>query len=406
MATTRLISVDIPPAPALAPDEKINLLQRALAISPNAPYLRVDLAASLAQMDRFDDALSLLESIDSLPKEMGFRICMTRGQAALSKETTEWNEVAREAFEQAVTMAPGAGLLAHALAQLGKAKIRTGDREGGRRSLLSALAADPLNPDAQKRLTALDLFQGREAEALTRCEELIASGVVNSRLLGDRYLALALLGRAREAQAAEALDVFFPALDPAPPVGWDTVEAFNRSLQAEMETHPALRYERYGTASTLSWRIDNPQLQGRTPAYSALLSVFQREIQQQVALIPESHLLGRARPERAVLHTWCVLTQANGFEEWHMHQSGWISGVYYITVPEEVARASDNRGCIEFGNPVLSHIPRDIPGERRTLRPRPGRLLMFPSQAYHRTYPSTSNAWRMAVAFDLIPIYH
>ena len=406
MSTNVSIAIDIPIAPTLSPDEKISLLQRALAIAPNATYLRVDLATLLAQRDQFDAALSLLVNIDSLSKEMSFRACMSRGNAALGKETAEWNEHARKSFEQATTLAPGPRFLAQALAQLGKAQIRTGDLEEARRRLISALATNPLNSDAQKRLTAMDLSQGREAETLDRCEELIASSVLNSRLLSDRYLALALLGRAGEAQATEALDVFFPSLAPPPPVGWDTVEDFNSSLQAEMVTHPALRYERYGTASSRSWRIDNPQLRDRTPALSALLSVFQREIQQQVALIPETHLLGRARPKRALLKTWCVLTQANGYEEWHMHQSGWISGVYYIAVPEEVDRASDNRGCIEFGNPVLSHIPREIPGERRTLRPRPGRLLMFPSQAFHRTFPSTSKAWRMAMAFDLIPIYH
>lgn len=399
------IRIDIPPARTLAPDEKINLLQCALAARPEAAHLRVELADLLVQRDRFGDALALLENIESFPETLRFRAYMTVGNAALGKESPEWNASARSAFARAVACAPGSRAQAGALAQHGKAQSRLGNHEGARRSLLAALAANPRNPDAQKRLTALDLAQGREAEALARCEALLAGGVFNSRLLSDRYLALALLGRASDAQAAEALDVFFPALEPGPPTGWDTVDAFNRALYAEMESHPALRYERYGTASTSSWRIDNPQLQ-RTPAFSALLAVLQQEIQQQLAAIPEAHLLGRARPERAMLHTWCVLTQASGHEEWHMHQSGWISGVYYITVPDEVTRASDHRGCIEFGNPVLAHIPRDIPGERRTLRPRPGRLLMFASQAYHRTYPSTSPAWRMAVAFDLVPLYH
>ena len=390
--------LELPLPLTFTPLEKIDFLFQSLSHTPNSEWVRVELAELLLLMDRFDDVLNVLRGHD-FTNTWQYRARMIEGNVWLNKEV---DREAATAFTAADAAALTTRAHARALAGLGKALVRIGDTERARRVFEQALKADPANPDAQKRLTALNLREECEAEALRRCDALIRQGVLNSRLLADRYLALAVLGRAKEAQEQEGLDIFFQSTELEPPPSWDSIDSFNADLLDEVARHTALRFERFGTASTASWRIDNPLLK-RSRVFPALLELIRREILRQVERMGPDHPLRRSKPERALLHPWCVLAQGPGHELWHMHQNAWISGVYYVAVPEVVRFSSDNCGCIEFGNPELSHIPRAIPGERRTFRPKPGRLLMFPSHAYHRTYPSDSQEHRLAVAFDVIP---
>jgi hypothetical protein len=58
-------------------------------------------------------------------------------------------------------------------------------------------------------------------------------------------------------------------------------------------------------------------------------------------------------------------------------------------------------GCLQFGEP-----PTELGlglGPRRIIKPRAGRLVLFPSYLWHGTLPFTDDAPRMTVAFDVVP---
>ncbi len=396
------MNLTLPDSAAFSAPEKIEFLRAALSATPDVPWLRVQLANLLVLRDHFSAAIDLLSAYQFVGVWQ-HRARMLEGNAWLSEETHEANLQASKLFAVARDAAQIPASRARALAAFGKAQLRLGERTEARSAFERALQLDARNPDAQKRLTAMDINEGREVQALQRCDALLQRGVNNSRLLADRYLLLALLGRATEARAQEGLDQFLVDASPAPPCGWDSADQFSQALREELCSHPSLRYERYGSASAASWRIDEPLL-ARAKVFPFFLDMLRREITAHLGRLDDGHALKQSAPERAQIRAWAVLAQGPGHEDWHMHQSGWISGVYYAAVPESVTTSLDQRGCIEFGNPELSHIPRLIPGQRLTVRPSPGKLLMFPSQAYHHTYPSDSSERRLAVGFDVIPI--
>jgi hypothetical protein len=168
--------------------------------------------------------------------------------------------------------------------------------------------------------------------------------------------------------------------------------------------HPSLRYDRYGTASTNTWRIDEPAAGG-----SDLVLLLQQSIVTAVndyvgRLADQHHPWVKARPENGILHNWCVITDGDGYEEWHVHQNGWLSGVYYIAVPDRIVTGADTAGCIAFG------LPDDLVGSdaaaafgTRIERPASGTLLMFPSHCYHRTFAHGDHGRRICLAFDIWP---
>ena len=100
-----------------------------------------------------------------------------------------------------------------------------------------------------------------------------------------------------------------------------------------------------------------------------------------------------------------LITGGDGFENWHLHPFAWLSGVYYVRVPDQIANGNSRNGCIAFG------LPEDLAGKagaeaygQRLVRPQEGLMLTFPSHAYHRTYPHETAGKRICFAFDVRPI--
>jgi uncharacterized protein (TIGR02466 family) len=102
------------------------------------------------------------------------------------------------------------------------------------------------------------------------------------------------------------------------------------------------------------------------------------------------------------LNGWAVVVHDDGHENWHMHPSGWISGVYYVAVPEIRSNAGESPGAIEFG-PFPFGGAANVPSwPRRRVTPHAGLLLLFPSYYAHRTWPTGVAEPRICVAFDVV----
>jgi hypothetical protein len=152
-------------------------------------------------------------------------------------------------------------------------------------------------------------------------------------------------------------------------------------------------------------RLDAPSATG-TPLWTALLGDISRTIEGWANALPSAvHPWLAARPERAVLRSWCVMTGASGFERWHMHPDGWLSGGYYPAVPCERGPDAEKSGSIAFGLPegLAGAVTAERFGEL-AIRPEIGELFLFPSHLYHRTYPHGTAGQRICIAFDIIPV--
>ena len=166
-----------------------------------------------------------------------------------------------------------------------------------------------------------------------------------------------------------------------------------------------MRWERYGSASQETWRIEAPS-RPDTPLFRALIEQIIAAVGRVEARVKQSdHPWVKTRPIEAFLRNWCVITESDGYETWHVHQFGWLSGVYYVQVPDGIAHGTDRAGCLAFG------LPEDLAGEAGSaaygedlVRPQPGLFLAFPSHAYHRTYPHGARERRICVALDVRPL--
>ena len=104
-------------------------------------------------------------------------------------------------------------------------------------------------------------------------------------------------------------------------------------------------------------------------------------------------------PANYRLRGWYVILNKFGYQDLHIHPSGWLSGVIYLKVVPSLKR---NEGSIEFGldSSHYSHIT----SPKFVYEPKLGDIVLFPSSLYHKTIPFTTDAERIIVSFDLKPI--
>ena len=97
-----------------------------------------------------------------------------------------------------------------------------------------------------------------------------------------------------------------------------------------------------------------------------------------------------------------VVLRSGGYQDAHMHPAGYVSGVYYVQVPSEVAAGGGEAGCLYFTD-------RERPAAEaqrhavRVIRPQAGLVLLFPSYFWHGVMPFEGGRDRICVAFDVIP---
>lgn len=390
------------PPKMLTLNEELAVYRQAVEREPGSPEFRYRLAFQLHLLDHFDEATDLLRTLAA--DEDRFRAHQLLGLTLLARENDADTRAAEIAARRAVDLAESPHERSVALSLLGKAHLRLGETEAARATLHRALDENIHNKDAYKRLATLDMEQGNPGAALAMAEEMVAKGVLHARVLAAMSCALAKLGRIEEAREAFGFDRFLLETVLPPPPGWPSIEAFNADLAAELLAHPGIRYERYGTASALSWRIDDPRL-ARSRMVPLLDRLIQRAVEEHVAELGDGdHPWLRGRPPVAALHPWVVMTEGAGFEEWHVHQNGWLSGAYYVAVPDFILDGEGPEGCVGFG------LPEGIVGDEahrafgtRMFRPRPGLLMTFPSHCFHRTFAHRGDRRRICLAFDVAP---
>jgi tetratricopeptide (TPR) repeat protein len=401
--------IEIETAKHMTVSQELLFVRLAYDRNPNR-VLRLRLATLLLVCDAFDDLVALL----ALHDDLDFTQAMLLAQAHLARETPEDSRQARRIADHALREASGDAQRAAALAARGKAETRLGDIAAARDTLGQALRLNSNEKDACKRLAALDLAANDPTAVLAMVDSLTAQGAAHARLFAARALAHAQAGAIDAARTAAGFGELSAMAMLAPPPGWDNIHAFNGALAEELLAHPGLRYDRYGTASALTWRIDSPATR-KAPLVHLLLAQIADSIDAHLDRIDRiPHPWASARPASAVLRSWCVITESAGFETWHVHQFGWLSGVYYVRVPDSIARGGRQAGeggddaglggCLAFG------MPEDLIGDdaasafgTRIVRPQDGLMLAFPSHCYHRTFPHGLGEKRICVAFDLRP---
>lgn len=380
--------------------QELTILRQVLAHRPT-PENRLKLARLLM----FEELLDELHALLTGQPDLLVAECLLLASCCLALERPELNREAAAVAERTLALTDDPRFHAAALALVGKALIRQDDLAGAQAVLRRALALDPANFDACKRLAYVYMVNGDDRGFAEIADHLTQSGVSHCRLFAAQMLSLARAGRIEEARALWGFDLCARQETITPPAGWDSLAAFNRDIAQELLTHPGMRFDRIGSASNQTWRVEHP-LRPDRPATTALADLLVARILARCEELDRTdHPWAQSRPDQAFLRMWSVITDSAGFEDWHVHQFGWMSGVYYVDIPESISAGNSESGCLKFG------LPEDLAGEaaaarfgHSVVRPREGLMLTFPSHSYHRTFPHATGEKRICVAYDVRPV--
>ncbi len=121
--------------------------------------------------------------------------------------------------------------------------------------------------------------------------------------------------------------------------------------------------------------------------------------------------LGMDYPISWKIALWPNINRFGDYHSPHNHPWCYLSGTYYVQVPEPDAEQGGNHalnsGCISFYDPRsaskdLDFLPSGSPAARvYTIRPVPGALLMWPSSVYHSVHPNLSTTKRYSISFNV-----
>ena len=394
-----LSTITVKGSKRLTVEQELELLRLAHAREPGSLLIRARLATLMEQCDLFDDVIGLLDG----RQDLSFTEFMMLIQALLAAKSPEATLRACAIAQTVVALATTDGQRADALADLGKAQVRLGDANA-RTTLEQALMLDPANKNACKRLAALLLDHNEPQGVLDFTHRCASHGAAHAGHFAAQVLALARLGRFEEARLLDGRQLLGMACQLPLPSGWHSMDAFNTALADQLLAHPGLQYERSGTASENTWRVDTPNT-ADAPLVGVLLDLIRQQVDKHIGGLGEfDHPWLISFPEIGTLHCNCLITDSTGYEAWHMHEFGSLTGVYYVTVPSEMDSVADNGGCLAFG------LPPDIVGEQAAtdfgldvVKPAPGQMRIFPSHCYHRTYPHNGTHRRICIAFDVRP---
>jgi tetratricopeptide (TPR) repeat protein len=331
--------------------EALDGFRDALARAPDMGILWVD---AMAAAKAHGDWAQLLEWSEAAERRFG-RDTMISVFAARALSGLGRDEAAQAMLATALAAepeyAPGQATMAHIL-------IRRGDYRGAERHALAASRLAPLDQSAWALLgTIWRLLVDPREDWLCRYDELITPLEIELPTgLGDN------LARRHRAQA-----------------------------------HPADQSLRGGTQT--------PGMLFHTsdPVIVQLAEALREAIEDRIAPLPrdQSHpFFARNTARIAFSASWSVRLGDMGFHISHMHPAGWLSSALYVSLPPEVA-AGSGEGALTFGVPDAA-LGLDLP-PRRTVQPREGLLVLFPSYLWHGTTPFHSRLPRLTVAFDALP---
>ena len=239
-------------------------------------------------------------------------------------------------------------------------------------------------------------------EALDRALEIAPS---DQRTIAHRAVALQALGRHDEAGRWLGIDRHLQRRQLAPPPGFDSLDAFNRSLGQDIRNHSLLRWEPMGLAAR-NGALTEELLADRTPAILGFAQRLREAIESlRTAAVtdPNDPFLRSIPGPDYELNIWATLVEGGGNIDTHIHEESWLSGAYYVALPPQLGSdVSDPAGWIEFGRPH-SAVPWPEDARVELIQPQEGLLILFPSYLFHRTVPHRGGGQRISISFDLVP---
>lgn len=142
--------------------------------------------------------------------------------------------------------------------------------------------------------------------------------------------------------------------------------------------------------------VDQPFVQQLRTCIEKQISLYREKYKNQ----EEGFLLNW--PSRYELFGWLVSMRDGGNLDAHNHKEGWLSGSFYLKLPESRINKSDE-GKIAFSYKGPRYPSDGHTSRRRVIDIKARDICMFPSSLFHETLPFHASEERVSFAFDLKP---
>ncbi|WP_417450469.1 tetratricopeptide repeat protein [Kordiimonas sp.] len=283
------------------------------------------------------------------------------------------------------------------------ALVRTGRTEEAAAVFEQLLQLDPDGAVPKLNYAALLMKVGEFEKAEKLCAEVLARDPADQKAWTFRGTAWQLMGDER-ANWLFDFDRMVNPVDIEAPAGYSSPNAFFDEARQElsalhrMQSHPLDQTLRGGTQTNgFLFRLKNP-----------VIKQLQAQIRKAVATViakfpddPDHPLWRRRGGDFDFIGAWSVRLKSQGYHTNHIHPEGWLSSALYISLPTQVSEGTGQEGHIQFGVPT-AEMGLDL-APARIVKPKVGRLVLFPSYMWHGTIPFSSEEPRMTVAFDVVP---
>ncbi|MEK9672949.1 MAG: tetratricopeptide repeat protein [Rhodospirillaceae bacterium] len=371
---------------------------RALALRPNDAGVRLRLADLMAEGGRYADAAGEYRRVLEI-KPDNIQALVNLGYALL--ETRDYED-ALAAGKRAGALDPA---LDHAHHLIGRARYYLDDGEKAVVSLKRSIDINPGFVMAHASLAKQFLAMGRAEDCLAAAEQCLDLDPANTTALAYKAVALTEAGRRAEAEAILDFDTFVRTTVFTDAPGFGDMDAFNQALAEHVAGHETM-VANPSNKSTIGGGQTLELLDGDPGPVAVLADMITGSVEQYMAEVAQAapdHPHVKALPEEWGLISWGVVLGDEGFHHMHIHDSGWLSSVYYIRVPPSIARQpNSDAGWLEFGPPPPT-FPTKAQHPSLRLQPEEGKLVLFPSSFYHGTLPFRDAAPRITVSFDIVP---
>ena len=369
---------------------------RAVARDPLNMHAHQDLNHLLYRLGRDGEFLKSLDEAAARHAQVG-ALPLLKGSFLFRAGR---HEEAAEALERAAALMPK---FAAPYDMLGQIHAREGRFEDAIKAHQRAIEIEPGNVGIWNGLADALLQSGDPERARDAAERGIEINPVHQGTLSRWGLALRMLGDTREHELND-YESMVRVFDLPPPEGYADMDAFNRDLNAYLDTmHTDAREPLEQTLRKGTQTHDNLIGRGHDLVERLRVRIDEAIAAYIASMKPDdAHPLFRRRaPKIHYQGSWSARLSDCGFHTNHVHPFGWISSCYYVALPDAVEDETGKQGWIKFGEPSFAlGFSEPI---RRIIKPVPGRLVLFPSYMWHGTIPFRSQQTRTTIAFDAIP---
>ncbi len=375
----------------------IDCYQQALAINHDDIEVRCNLAKALVDAGQTEQALVECKTAVKKTDRHPFALATLGAVLTDSQQYAE----ARATLEQATTLEPGDDI---ALVNLGLSCYGLGDLAAATSALGKAVTTNPYNARAVADLANCLTASGDVDAALELCHGFLQQNPGERLVIGALALALHNSDQQSEANELTNCATLVRVFELPCPDNYANLEEFNHTLAEQIQNDSSLLTS--PTSKATAGGDQTGELNLADGDFAELGRFFNQAIgdaaNSYIAAGLADHPLMEPAAKDWSLRAWGTLLRAGGKQISHMHPLGWLSGIYYLSLPDNMDETEDEAGWLEFGQPPERFFRTSEP-ETYRYKPVEGKLILFPSWFWHQTVPFSADQNRISIAFDVMP---